>query len=66
MVDVNDSNRTAIHKARHAKRFGIILGTLGRQGNVQLLDHFKQLLHAANLPFIVLLLSEIFPEKVRI
>lgn len=55
----------AIATAKSAQRFGIILGTLGRQGNPMVLDRLTQLLQQRGKQFFVLLLSEIFPDKVR-
>ncbi|TYZ64095.1 hypothetical protein PybrP1_009122 [[Pythium] brassicae (nom. inval.)] len=53
----------AIASAKSAQRFGIILGTLGRQGNPLVLDRLTQLLQQRSKQFFVLLLSEIFPDK---
>ncbi|TDH73493.1 hypothetical protein CCR75_007427 [Bremia lactucae] len=55
--------RAAIDQAKGAKKFGIVLGTLGRQGNPQILDHIKQLLEYSGRNYFVLLLSELFPDK---
>ncbi len=55
----------AIEKAKSAHKFGIVLGTLGRQGNPLILDRLTQRLHDAGKEYFVILLSEIFPEKVR-
>eukprot|EP00056_Hartaetosiga_gracilis_P002696 m.56021 g.56021 ORF g.56021 m.56021 type:complete len:257 (+) comp11165_c0_seq2:610-1380(+) len=52
-----------IEKAQNAKRFGIILGTLGRQGSTGVLDYLLQKLKDANKDYVVVLLSEIFPAK---
>lgn len=59
-----DVRADAIAKAKSAQRFGIILGTLGRQGNPLILDRLKELLRQRGKEFFVLLLSEIFPDKV--
>ncbi|GMF45311.1 unnamed protein product [Phytophthora fragariaefolia] len=56
--------RAAIDQAKDAKKFGIVLGTLGRQGNPLILDHVKQLLEQSGKEYFVLLLSELFPDKV--
>lgn len=55
----------AIYKAIQpsAQMFGIILGTLGRQGNPAILGHIRTLLHKHGKKSFVLLLSEIFPKK---
>ena len=43
-----------------AKRFGIILGTLGRQGSPAILGHLERALQArAELSYVVVLLSEV-------
>mmetsp|Transcript_16291 Transcript_16291/g.30841 ORF Transcript_16291/g.30841 Transcript_16291/m.30841 type:complete len:436 (-) Transcript_16291:303-1610(-) len=43
--------------------FGIILGTLGRQGNPAILGHIRTLLKKHRKRYFILLLSEIFPKK---
>lgn len=57
--------QNAIHRATDPsiKTFGIILGTLGRQGNPAILGHVRSLLKKHNKRCFVLLLSEIFPKK---
>lgn len=54
---------SAIMEARKAKKWGIILGTLGRQGSPRVLETLKQRLDEAGIPFVTILLSEIFPQK---
>nr|CCA23456.1 diphthamide biosynthesis protein 1 putative [Albugo laibachii Nc14] len=56
----------AIKKCRNSERFGIILGTLGRQGNPEILNRLTALLESCGKEYFVLLLSEIFPEKLAI
>ena len=56
----------AIETAKSAKKYGIILGTLGRQGSPRILAHLENLLAKKNIPFIVVLLSEIFPAKLAL
>ena len=48
-----------VEKARSCKHWGIILGTLGRQGNIKLLDRLQALLKQRNIEYDVVLLSEI-------
>lgn len=57
--------RKAIEAARKASRFGIILGTLGRQGNPAILAHLEQLFTSRRLRYSVVLLSEISPAKLN-
>ena len=54
----------AIQTARGASRFGLILGTLGRQGSNAILGRLEAKLTAAGKDFFILLLSEITPAKV--
>ncbi|KAF2497310.1 diphthamide biosynthesis protein 1 [Lophium mytilinum] len=54
---------TAIRTARKAKTWGIILGSLGRQGNPHTLTLIENHLRAKGLKWVNLLLSEIFPGK---
>lgn len=60
------TRRCAILKASAAKRFGLILGTLGRQGSPKILEYLKDTMTKAGASFIIVLLSEIFPEKLKL
>ncbi|KIW88024.1 diphthamide biosynthesis protein 1 [Cladophialophora bantiana CBS 173.52] len=53
----------AISTARKAKRWGLILGALGRQGNPHILTMIENYLDREGIPHVNLLLSEIFPGK---
>ncbi|KAK3863465.1 hypothetical protein Pcinc_030772 [Petrolisthes cinctipes] len=53
----------AIEKATQAHNWGIILGTLGRQGNTNVMQNLEKQLSSAGKNYIVVLLSEIFPAK---
>jgi len=55
--------RDAIEKFRGAKKVGLILGTLGRQGSPVILADLKKKLVAAGLKTFTILISEIRPEK---
>ncbi|CAK5030566.1 unnamed protein product [Meloidogyne enterolobii] len=55
------SNRQkAIEIARKSKRIGLILGTLGRQGNIKIFEYIEQQLINSGKQPIKILLSEIF------
>jgi 2-(3-amino-3-carboxypropyl)histidine synthase len=60
------TRREAIAIAQRASTFGLVLGTLGRQGNPAILDRLRALLTSKGLRFFVLLLSEISPAKLAI
>lgn len=48
-----------IEKAKKAVHWGLILGTLGRQGNEMILERLKAILKKKEVLFDVVLLSEI-------
>lgn len=63
---MRSTRKDAIEIAKNAKLFGVILGTLGRQGNPKVLDHIENRLKASNRECIIILLSEIFPDKLKL
>ena len=63
---LHNLRRNAIQNASLAQTFGIILGTLGRQGNPAILQRIRALLKQHDRKFFVLLLSEISPAKLSL
>ncbi len=61
--EMHGLRRDAIKSAKGAKKWGLILGSLGRQGNPHTMGMIEKKLHERGIPFINLLLSEIFPGK---
>jgi len=57
------NRKNAIETASKAGTFGIILGTLGRQGSPTVLNHIQAKLKEVSKAHIVVLMSEIFPQK---
>nr|NVI71012.1 putative diphthamide biosynthesis protein 1 [Cucujiformia] len=55
-----------IDEASKAGKFGLILGTLGRQGNLNVLEHLRKSLIDKNKKVLVILLSELFPKKLEL
>lgn len=55
-----------IKEASSAKCFGLILGTLGRQGSPKVLNNLKDILAKHGKEYVVVLLSEIFPDKLSL
>lgn len=55
--------RQAIIDAKHAKKVGLILGTLGRQGNPLTLNRLKREFAKAKVETVMVMLSEIFPQR---
>lgn len=64
--EMHDLRREAIDVARKARKWGLILGSLGRQGNPHTMTKIEALLIQKDIPFINLLLSEIFPGKLAL
>ncbi|DBA98686.1 hypothetical protein WJX77_005684 [Trebouxia sp. C0004] len=62
-MGMRQARRKAIETARKAKQFGLILGTLGRQGNPRILDHLQGIMMQKDMNFTVVLLSEVAPWK---
>lgn len=60
MVSIRE---TAVTKASQGKVWGLIVGTLGRQGSTGVMDNIIESLKKKNKDYIVVLLSEIFPYK---
>ncbi|GBG31349.1 2-3-amino-3-carboxypropylhistidine synthase subunit 1 [Hondaea fermentalgiana] len=58
--------RGEIEKAQGAKRWAIVLGTLGRQGNPAILRRIEALLKKHGREHFVLLMSEVFPAKLAL
>ena len=48
-----------IEEAKKAKKWGIVLGTLGRQGNELILERLKEVMKRRGGEYAVLLLSEL-------
>ncbi|KAL3071288.1 hypothetical protein niasHS_015385 [Heterodera schachtii] len=60
------NRRAAVAVARDAQCFGLILGTLGRQGNAKIFNYLEQKLKEAGKRVIGVLLSEIFSDKLAL
>lgn len=61
--EMQDLRRQAITTAKTAKKWGLILGSLGRQGNPSTMVVIEEKLKKLGIPWVNLLLSEIFPGK---
>ncbi len=60
---MKDRRMSAITEARGASVFGLILGSLGRQGNPVIFNRIKALLKARNKTIIPFIMAEIQPAK---
>ncbi|CAG8493949.1 15218_t:CDS:10 [Acaulospora morrowiae] len=64
-VDMHALRKHAIDLAKKAKKFGLILGTLGRQGSPKVLEYLEEKIKSRGLDYVRVLLSEIFPDKLK-
>ena len=62
-TEMQNLRHEAINSAKKARRWGLILGSLGRQGNPHTMTVIENRLKEQGIPFINILLSEIFPGK---
>lgn len=60
------ARKSSIDRAASARTFGIVLGTLGRQGNPAILHRLQDKIKAAGKESFVLLLSELSPAKLAL
>lgn len=56
----------SICQAKCSGKFGILMGTLGRQGNLRVVDHIRERVNYHKRESVIILLSEIFPSKLNI
>ncbi|CAG8677558.1 14399_t:CDS:10 [Funneliformis caledonium] len=64
-TEMHSLRKHAIDLAKRAKKFGLILGTLGRQGSPKVLEYLETKIKSHGLDYICVLLSEIFPNKLE-
>ncbi|VDL59424.1 unnamed protein product [Hymenolepis diminuta] len=58
--------KQAIERAKSAKCFGVILGTLGRQGSPPVVEVLLKRMDELGIKSYIILLSEIFPDKLKL
>lgn len=64
---MRETRRRAIEKAKkEAKTWGVVLGTLGRQGNPRILERLQKRMAEKGFDYIVILMSEISPGRVAL
>lgn len=64
--EMQSLRRDAIRTAKAAKKWGLILGSLGRQGNPNTMALIEGKLKSMGIPWVNLLLSEIYPGKLAL
>lgn len=63
-VNMRINRFNAIENAKNANTIGLVLGTLGRQGNPNVLQVLEKKIKLAGKKNVNILLSEIFPDKI--
>lgn len=65
-VQMRKNRKNAIDRAANAHTFGLILGTLGRQGSTKVMEYLQDRIRAHNKQSVLILLSEVFPSKLEL
>nr|NVI70962.1 putative diphthamide biosynthesis protein 1 [Cucujiformia] len=58
--------KSCIDESIASSKFGVIMGTLGRQGNPNVVEHIRTRLKDKDKKVVVILLSEVFPKKLEL
>lgn len=58
--------KNCIEDAKLVGKFGVIMGTLGRQGSPKVVEHLRKRITETGRSAVVILLSEIFPKKIEL
>eukprot|EP00438_Fugacium_kawagutii_P002664 Skav222005 [mRNA] locus=scaffold2020:121069:130280:- [translate_table: standard] len=64
--ELHVQRKAAIAAAKDARLVGLVLGTLGRQGSVGVLEEIERLLQQRGVAHFTILLSEISPERLAL
>lgn len=64
--EMRRNRKAAIDTGINAGKFGLILGTLGRQGSIKVMENLENRLISYNKESVIILLSEIFPQKLKL
>ncbi|KAH7669715.1 2-(3-amino-3-carboxypropyl)histidine synthase protein [Dioscorea alata] len=63
---MKEARKASILEARKAKNWGVILGTLGRQGNTKVLDRVTGMMDERDIDYTVVMMSEISPARIAL
>lgn len=65
-VKMESIRKNCIQNAKMGGKFGVIMGTLGRQGSPKVVEHLRKRIVESGKTAVVILLSEIFPKKIQL
>nr|NVI70992.1 putative diphthamide biosynthesis protein 1 [Cucujiformia] len=63
---MNAIRKNVVDECITAGKFGVIMGTLGRQGNPKVVERLRKRLKDKDKKVVLILLSEIFPKKLEL
>ncbi|XP_046963897.1 2-(3-amino-3-carboxypropyl)histidine synthase subunit 1 [Vanessa cardui] len=63
---MQENRKNHVRIAENASEFGLILGTLGRQGSTKVLGNLEKQIQNSGKKYVKILLSEIFPSKLAL
>ena len=66
LVQILNYRSSQMEKAKDGQTWGIILGTLGRQGHPRILHLLEEKIKKSGRNVVRILLSEIFPQKLAL
>lgn len=64
--EMRKNRKAAIDSSSGARKFGLILGTLGRQGSLKVLQYLESRIRSHGRDCVIILLSEVFPTKLAL
>nr|NVI71037.1 putative diphthamide biosynthesis protein 1 [Cucujiformia] len=64
--EMKNFRKNSIDDSVRNGKFGLIMGTLGRQGNPKVVEYIRKRLNETFKPVVVILLSEIYPKKLEL
>ncbi|KAH8480771.1 hypothetical protein H0E87_030868 [Populus deltoides] len=63
---MKEVRKKAIERAKGARSWGVVLGTLGRQGNPRILERLEKKMEEKGFDYMVVLMSEISPGRIAL
>nr|MBE5724782.1 putative diphthamide biosynthesis protein 1 [Cucujiformia] len=64
--EMNSYRNMCVEYSAKCCKFGVIMGTLGKQGNPSVVEYMRQALNDKNKQVVIILLSEVFPKKLEL
>ncbi|KAK4276345.1 hypothetical protein QN277_019303 [Acacia crassicarpa] len=65
-IGMKETRKSSIAKSRAAQNWGVVLGTLGRQGNPKILERLEKKMREKGFSYTVILMSELTPGRISL